>query len=148
MVASDRIELPTRGFSVLCSTDWATKPKIKWRSRPGSNRRSSAWQADVITTTPRDHLVAEDGFEPTTFGLWARRATKLLHSAIINKVAEKEGFEPPRRCRPPGFQDQSLQPDLGISPHKFNKVINTTLYTKMVPKAGLEPAWSMTFAGF
>ena len=32
-------------------------------------------------------------------------------------MAEKEGFEPPRRRRPPGFQDRSLQPDLGISPH-------------------------------
>ena len=31
-------------------------------------------------------------------------------------MAEKKGFEPLRRCRPPGFQDQSLQPDLGISP--------------------------------
>ena len=28
-------------------------------------------------------LVAEAGLEPTTFGLWARRATKLLHSAIF-----------------------------------------------------------------
>ena len=32
-------------------------------------------------------------------------------------MAEKEGFEPPRRFRPPGFQDRSLQPDLGISPN-------------------------------
>ena len=31
-------------------------------------------------------------------------------------MAEKEGFEPPRRRRPPGFQDRSLQPDLGIPP--------------------------------
>ena len=31
------------------------------------------------TTEP---LVAGEGFEPTTFGLWARRATKLLHPAI------------------------------------------------------------------
>ena len=53
-----------------------------------------------------------------------------------NFMAEKEGFEPPRRCRPPGFQDQSLQPDLGISPKK------------MVPKAGLEPARDLTPAGF
>ena len=81
MVASGGIEPPTQGFSVLCSTDWATKPK-KWRFRPDSDRRSSAWQADVITTTPRNQLVAEDGFEPTTFGLWAQRATRLLHSAI------------------------------------------------------------------
>ena len=28
------------------------------------------------------NMVAEAGFEPTTFGLWARRATGLLHSAI------------------------------------------------------------------
>ena len=53
-----------------------------------------------------------------------------------NKMAEKEGFEPPRRRRPPGFQDRSLQPDLGISPKK------------MVPKAGLEPARDLTPAGF
>ena len=39
-------------------------------------------------------------------------------------MAEKEGFEPLRRCRPPGFQDQSLQPDLGISPCSYkNKLI-------------------------
>ena len=31
-------------------------------------------------------MVAEPGFAPGTFGLWARRATRLLHSAIwINK---------------------------------------------------------------
>ena len=28
-------------------------------------------------------LVAGAGFEPTTFGLWAQRATGLLHPAII-----------------------------------------------------------------
>ena len=28
-------------------------------------------------------VVAEAGFEPTTFGLWARRAARLLHSAIL-----------------------------------------------------------------
>ena len=37
--------------------------------------------------------------------------------------------------RPPGFQDQSLQPDLGTSPY-------------MVPQAGLEPARDLTPAGF
>ena len=35
------------------------------------------------TTEP---LVAEDGFEPSTFGLWAQRATRLLHSAIKNII--------------------------------------------------------------
>ena len=28
-------------------------------------------------------LVAETGFEPMTFGLWARRATELLYSAVF-----------------------------------------------------------------
>ena len=37
--------------------------------------------------------------------------------------------------RPPGFQDRSLQPDLGIPPD-------------MVPKAGLEPARGLILAGF
>ena len=54
MVAPSGIEPPTQGFSVPCSTDWATEPNKKWRFRPGSNRRSSAWQADVITTTLRN----------------------------------------------------------------------------------------------
>ena len=43
-------------------------------------------------------------------------------------MAEKEGFEPPRRFRPPGFQDQSLQP-LGYfsvnTPIKWDMLIIT-----------------------
>ena len=65
---------------------------------------------------------------PTSYQTAPSRDIKLL-------MAEKEGFEPPRRFRPAGFQDQSLQPDLGISP-------------LMVPKAGLEPARDLTPAGF
>ena len=38
-------------------------------------------------------------------------------------------------ARPPGFQDRSLQPDLGIPPI-------------VVPKAGLEPARMLKSAGF
>ena len=95
MVAPAGIEPATQGFSVLCSTDWAMEPK-KWRFRRESNSRSSAWQADVITATPRNHMVAGDGFEPTTSGLWAQRATELLHPAIL-QMAEEKGFEPLRR---------------------------------------------------
>ncbi len=64
---------------------------------------------------------------------------------MTNILAEKEGFEPPRRRRPPGFQDRSLQPDLGISPKMcltrriithyqyvvnkyYDKIINLTHY--------------------
>ena len=47
------------------------------------------------TTEP---LVAGEGFEPSTFGLWAQRATRLLYPAISNfKLAEEKGFEPLRR---------------------------------------------------
>ena len=53
MVAPAGIEPATQGFSVLCSTDWAMEPS--WRFVRDSNPWSSAWQADVITTTPRNH---------------------------------------------------------------------------------------------
>ena len=53
MVAQDGIEPPTQGFSVLCSTDWATEPyyfaKWKWRSGRDSNPRPPAWQAGILT---------------------------------------------------------------------------------------------------
>ena len=43
---------------------------------------------------------------------------------------------PAHLAMPSGFQDRSLQPDLGTSP------------IKMVPQAGLEPARDLTPAGF
>ena len=50
MVPPVGIEPTTRGFSVLCSTNWATEAKkIKWRPGTGSNRRPLAWQASVLT---------------------------------------------------------------------------------------------------
>ena len=39
----------------------------------------------VSTTHPTQHMVAEEGFEPSTFGLWARLATKLLPPRNIQK---------------------------------------------------------------
>ena len=102
MVPRDRVELPTHGASIHCSTNWAIEAIFnfyikKWRSRRESNPRSPAWQAGVITATPRDLIlkIAGDGFEPSTFGLWAQRAARLLHPAII-KMEEERGFEPLR----------------------------------------------------
>ena len=102
--------------SALPTELWSQK---KWRSRRESNSRSSAWQADVITATPRDQNGC--GRWIWTNDLWVMSPTSYqaaLSRDIIYKqvMAEKEGFEPPRRRRPPGFQDRSLQPDLGISP--------------------------------
>ena len=54
MVASVGIEPTTPRFSVLCSANWAMKPN--WRFRRELNPRSLAWQASVITATPRNHI--------------------------------------------------------------------------------------------
>ena len=49
------IEPTTRGFSIPCSTNWATEASLtklisyKWRPWTGSNRRPLAWQASVLT---------------------------------------------------------------------------------------------------
>ena len=47
-------------------------------------------------------------------------------------MAEEEGFEPPRLLQPVGFQDRSLQPDLGIPPYTTQTII-------VVDPVGLEP---------
>ena len=49
--------------------------------------------------TTRPKQIAGGGFEPPTFGLWARRATELLHPAVMWNT-EEEGFEPPRAVKP------------------------------------------------
>ena len=54
LVASVGIEPTTPRFSVLCSANWAMKPN--WRFRRELNPRSLAWQASVITATPRNHI--------------------------------------------------------------------------------------------
>ena len=115
LVAPAGIEPATQGFSVLCSTDWAMKPS--WRFVRDLNPWSLAWQASVIDPYTNEPLVAGVGFEPTTFGLWARRATKLLPSRDILKIGGGKGIRTPAPIsRPVGFQDRSLQPDLGIPP--------------------------------
>ncbi len=53
-------------------------------------------------------------------------------------MAEKEGFEPPRLLQPVGFQDRSLQPDLGISPCQLLIGLNF-LKQGLVDPVGLEP---------
>ena len=55
----------------------------------------------------------------------------------INNYGGGKGIRTPAPLsRPPGFQDQSLQPDLGIPP------------TYMVPEVGLEPTRGLNLAGF
>ena len=117
MVASDGIEPPTRGFSVLCSTDWATKPMAVQTGLEPAISAVTERHVNHYTTGP---LVAGAGFEPATFGLWARRATELLHPAmcfLFNFYGGGRGIRTPASFNTPvGFQDRSLQPDLGIPP--------------------------------
>ena len=64
-----------------------------WSDTSGSNRWPQPWQGCALPTELVSHkltavafncnVVAGAGFEPTTFGLWARRATKLLHPASV-----------------------------------------------------------------
>ena len=113
MVAPAGIEPATQGFSVPCSTNWAMKPK--WRSQRDSNPRSSAWQADVLTScTMRPKWLREEdsnlwpsGYEPN----------ELPNCSIPRYNGGGKGIRTPAPlARPSGFQDRSLQPDLGIPP--------------------------------
>ena len=91
----------------------------KWRSRRGLNPRSSAWQADVLATAPRDHWLREEdlnlwplGYEPNEL---PNCSTPRYN--YINKNGGGKGIRTPAPLAwPPGFQDRSLQPDLGIPP--------------------------------
>ena len=57
-------------------------------------------------------------------------------AALLRDVmAEEEGFEPPLGRPTAGFQDRSLQPDLGIPPFGFF----IKYIIMMVDPVGLEP---------
>ena len=94
--------LSVRGFEprttwlkVKCSTAWATRPYALDRNRTSDTRIFSPllYQLSYLGI-----WIAGIGFEPMTFGLWARRASRLLHPAIVNryKIVKmgESGFEP------------------------------------------------------
>ena len=60
------------------------------------SRYDPGFQDETKKATPKSglsYLVAGAGFEPTTFGLWARRATRLLHPAsTCNIISSFESF--------------------------------------------------------
>ena len=80
----------TTWLKVKCSTDWANIPYNLFSYNAQSrNRTSDTWifspllyQLSYLGTS-YSRRVAGAGFEPTTFGLWARRASRLLHPALI-----------------------------------------------------------------
>ena len=105
----DRVELPTHGASIHCSTNWAIEASInfyikKWRSRRESNPRSPAWQAGVITATPRDLTLILNVFNSNGDPYGIRTRVTAVKGRCLNhltngpiKKTEQEGFEPSRR---------------------------------------------------
>ena len=107
----------------------------KWRSWRGSNSRSSPWQGDMLTTKPQN-MVAWEGFEPTTSGLWARRATTALPRdiAMQDKLMNGGGRgirTPAPVSRSTGFQDRTLQP-LGYSSNNYGGPCRTWTHNRPV----------------
>ena len=87
----------TTWLKVKCSTNWANTPYAQNRNRTSDTRIFSPllYQLSYLGE------IAGAGFEPATFGLWARRASRLLHPAIIIILFKKRmgrgGFEPPKQ---------------------------------------------------
>ena len=77
----------------------------------GKNRRKLLW-------------LAGSGFEPPTSGLWAQRASRLLHPAVSpgfpGIYANKRGFKPPAEC---------LWLPLYFNTDKADKTDNFTLFS-------------------
>ena len=73
------IEPATRGFSVLCSTNWAIWARSTSRTLKIGDPHFVAYETIQFVLL----RIAGTGFEPMTFGLWARRASRLLHPVTL-----------------------------------------------------------------
>ena len=141
---------------------------VQWWLQRESNQRHTDFQSVALPTELWSQMAVLMGLEPTvycvtgsrdnhyttepfgcgnriwTYNLWVMSPTS-YRIALSRDIKFKHGGgkgirTPAPLARPLGFQDRSLQPDLGIPP--------ITIKNKMVPKAGLEPARALTLAGF
>ncbi len=119
-----------------------------WRPQRDSNSWSPPWQGGAITNFAMGPLVAGAGLEPTTFGLWARRATNCSIPRYI-KNGGRWGIRTPARVSPTlGFQDRPLQPGLGNLPYNFYSPHSEAyLASNLVDIIGLEPMTARLWAG-
>ena len=123
MVARAGIEPATQGFSVLCSTDWATEPSIKMAVPTGLEPAVSSvtdWHVNHYTTEPL--MVAEEGLEPTTSGLWARRATN-CSTPRYKKWRRKRDSNPRGALTPCRFSRPIPSARLGYVSVFYNKYL-------------------------
>ena len=104
----------TTWLKVKCSTNWANIPyavfvalQLSCKANAQSRNRTSDTRIFSPLLYQLSYLgkIAGTGFEPVTFGLWARRASELLYPAaftiyimlsrcIIYIKVGGEGFEP------------------------------------------------------
>ena len=87
MVPPVGIEPTTRGFSVLCSTNWATEANKKWRPGTGSNRRPLAWQASVLTNWT------------TGPPLGGNNRARTYDPLLVRQMLSQLSYAPMLRCR-------------------------------------------------
>ena len=120
---------------------------VKWWSRSESNQRHMDFQSIALPTELRDHLVAGEGFEPTTSGLWARRATRLLYPAMFN---EQFFFSWRFKWR----RNWDSNPGASFPTYRFSRPDPSTTWVFlqmfgniMVDPVGLEPTTHRLWAG-
>ena len=125
----------TKIFSlVLCQLSYEATMAVPTGIEPAIPRVTGECD-NRYTTEP---LVAGEGFEPSTFGLWAQRATRLLYPAMLVFLfwRRKRDLNPCAAFTTSWFSRPVPSARLGYSSNK------------MVPRAGLEPARYLTTEGF
>ena len=128
----------TTWLKVKCSTNWANTPYAQNRNRTSDTRIFSPllYQLSYLGK------IAGAGFEPATFGLWARRASRLLHPAIeltsLKVIMDGGGFEPPKQFA----ADLQSVPFGHSGIHPKYRIFNCTIlywFLNTKPMIGLEP---------
>ena len=113
----------TTWLKVKCSTNWANAPYyliITFKVNAQSRNRTSDTRIFSPLLYQLSYLgkIAGTGFEPMTFGLWARRASRLLHPALpydivfnfFQNIPEREWMEVDSNHRSKLQQIYSLSP--------------------------------------
>ena len=130
----------TTWLKVKCSTDWANTPYAQNRNRTSDTRIFSPllYQLSYLGE------IAGAGFEPATFGLWARRASRLLHPAIvlISLIFKWKWMEVDSNHRSNLQQIYSLSPLATRESIQKYRIFSCTIlywFLNTKPMIGLEP---------
>lgn len=112
----DRVELPTHGASIHCSTNWAIKAKMAVPTGIEPAISCVTGRRDNRYTTGPNYKNC--GRWIWTIDLWVMSPTSCQTApSRDNKNGGGKGIRTPASFYTPvGFQDRSLQPDLGIPP--------------------------------